>query len=259
MAGRRRLPAAPHTTGAADGDATAAPSLRTAVRAQCALVLRTWPGRLTVIATVVAGVVSAVAVTSGATSGERTIAAVSGPVQSLMSVTLPFLGVLLVQAVRSPVSRRAFVAPGLAALAAAVAVAVFGVALCGLVTALANAQPPGGRWHHAGAVVVGSLLVQVVAQLTGTGLGLLVRRPVLACLLTIVLPTGLRLLLSALDVLGSAQAWLTPYASAQHLLAGNMSPVNWAQWLIMVAIWGLGLNLAGLCRRTSLTLSAVLS
>lgn len=258
MVRRRTLSAATHTTGAAVSGATASAGLRTAVGARCELVLRTWPGRLIVVVTVLAGVVSAVAVISGSIPGERTIAAASGPVQSLMSITVPFLGVLLVQTVQRPVGRRAFIAPGLA-LAAAVAVAVFGVVLCGLVTAVATSQAPGGRWHHAGAVAVGSLLVQIVAQLTGTGLGLLVRRPALACLLTIVLPTGLRLLLGALDALRPAQAWLTPYASAQHLLAGDMSPANWAQWLVMVAIWGFGLNLAGLRRRASLTPSALRS
>lgn len=245
MARRRAAPTAPRAAGAADGDATAWTSLGTAVLTRTRLVLRTWPGPLIVIVTVLAGLASAVAVVNGSAPDERTIAAVSGPVQSLMSVTVPFLGVLLVHTVRRPDSGRAFVPSVLAALAAAVAVAVFGVVLCGWVTAVANSQAPQGRWEHAGTVVVGSLLVQVVAQLTGTGLGLLVRRPAVACLLTIVLPTGLWLLLRALDVLRPAQAWLTPYASAQHLRAGDMSPINWAQWLVMVAIWGLGLNLAG--------------
>jgi hypothetical protein len=133
----------------------------------------------------------------------------------------------------------------LAALVFAVAVAVCGVALCVSVTAVAHFQLPAGQWDHVGTIVLGSLLVQIVAQLTGTGMGRLVRRPVIACLLTIVLPLGLWLILRAVGEIRPAQAWLTPYASAQHLLAGDMNPINWAQWLVMATIWGLGLNLAG--------------
>jgi hypothetical protein len=96
-----------------------------------------------------------------------------------------------------------------------------------------------------------------VAQLTGTGFGLLVRRAAFACLLTVVLPLGLWLLLGALDGLQSVQAWLTPFASARNLLAGDMNPTGWAQWLLVLAVWGIGLNLFGLrvASRTQTTTS----
>jgi hypothetical protein len=73
---------------------------------------------------------------------------------------------------------------------------------------------------------------------------------VLACLLTIVLPLGLWALLGLSDSLRPAQAWLTPFPSAGNLLAGDMTPVRWAQWVVVATVWGLGLNALGLRRAT---------
>jgi hypothetical protein len=224
--------------------------LGTAVLAHCRSLLHTWPRRTLVVGTVLAGALTAVAVTVGSAPSGRTFSAVSGPVQSIMSVTVPFFGVILVHGLRRPATRLTLLPSVLAAVVVAVAVAVLGVVVSASATAAAGSQATGGRWEHATTVVVGSVLVQVLAQLTGTGLGLLVRRPAVACLLTIVSPMGLWLLLGALDGLRPAQAWLTPFSSAQHLLAGDMSPTRWAQWSVVVAIWGLGLNLAGIRRAT---------
>ena len=132
----------------------------------------------------------------------------------------------------------------------ALLIAAFGVLVCAAVTMIAPSTAGGGRWENAGMVAIGSLLAQGTAQLVGTGLGLLLRRPVIACLATIVLPLGLWWLFGAVDVLRPVQAWTTPYPSAQHLLSGAMSPVNWAQWLVVLAIWGAGLNALG-CLRAS--------
>jgi hypothetical protein len=208
-----------------------------------------------VASTLFVGALAAGLMLTVAPRDERTMAALSSSVQLLMSVTVPFLGVLLVQDVARPSRRPALVSSVLAALVVAAMVAVFGIVLCSLATALASPAPD-GRWQHAGTVVLGSLLVQVLAQLQGTGLGMLVRRRVLACLLTIVLPLGLWLVLGALDVLRPAQAWVTPFSSAGNLLAGEMSPVRWAQWLVVVGIWGIGLNVLGVSRASRIRRSA---
>jgi hypothetical protein len=200
------------------------------------------------ILTLLAGASSAIAVVAGEAPSERTMAAVSGPVQSVMSVLVAFLGVLLAHDSRHHRSRPTLVPSVLAALVIAALVGAFGAALCVGVTAVADSQAPHGRWEHVGTVAVGGVLVQVLAQLTGTGLGLLVRRRALACLLTVVLPLGLWLLLGALGDLRPAQAWLTPYASARNLLAGVMTPTRWLQWLAVLAIWGVALNLIGIHR-----------
>ena len=180
----------------------------------------------------------------------RTFAAVSGPTQSLMSVPAPFLGVLLVSRLRRPARVTTIMSTVLMALRLALLVATFGVLVCAVVTAIAPSTASGGRWAGAGLVVLGSLLVQGVAQLVGTGLGLLLRRPVIACLATIVLPLGLWALLGAVEAFRSVQAWLTPFPSVQHLLSGEMTATAWAQWLVVLAIWGVGLNALGVATAT---------
>jgi hypothetical protein len=201
--------------------------------------------------TALLGMLGAVAVTIGTPPAGRTFAAVSGPTQSLMSLTVPFLGVLLVGELRPPIRVAAIQATVGRALGLAMLVAGFGVAVCAIATTVAPSAAGAGRWENAALVALGSLLVQGVAQLVGTGLGLLVRRRVLACLATIVLPLGLWWLLGAVQALRPAQAWLTPYPSVQHLLSGEMSPTAWTQWLAVLAIWGVGLNAWGAFRSRS--------
>ena len=200
--------------------------------------------------TALLGLLAAVAVTLGTAPGMRTFAAVSGPTQSLMSVPAPFLGVLLVSRLRRPARVTTIMSTVLMALRLALLVATFGVLVCAVVTAIAPSTASGGRWAGAGLVVLGSLLVQVVAQLVGTGLGLLLRRPVIACLATIVLPLGLWALLGAVEAFRPVQAWLTPFPSVQHLLSGEMTATAWAQWLVVLAIWGVGLNALGVATAT---------
>jgi hypothetical protein len=187
------------------------------------------------VVTVLLGLLGAVAVAAGGSAADRTFAGLSGVAQSLMSITVPFSGVLLARDVR----RRAAMYRAAAVLA--VGAALVGAAICAGVLAVV----PGGRWDHVGLVVVGSVLVQLVAQSVGTGLGLLLRPVWLACLATVVLPLGLWLLLGIVDVLQPAQAWLTPFPAARNLLSGQMSPIEWAQWACVAALWGIGLNALG--------------
>ena len=132
-----------------------------------------------------------------------------------------------------------------------------------LVSALALLVAPSGSaagaWQDAGAVAVGGVLVQVVAQLVGTGLGLLLRPPALASAATVVLPLGLWFLLGAVDALRPAQDWLTPFATAEDQLSGRMDAGAWTRWLVVVLLWPVGLNAAGaivLQRRRSSTIRA---
>ena len=197
--------------------------------------------------TLVIGVLAAVGVALGVPPPDRTIVAVVTPVQLLMSVTVPFFGVLLAADLRR--SDRTRVAPMLlAAVALAAVVAIFGVLVSVLATAAVPSEAPQGRWQHLGTIVLGSVLVQGVAQLVGTGLGLLVRSVILGCIATIVIPLGLWFLLGVVPALSPAQAWLTPFPSVQHLLSGEMTLVSWAQWFVVALIWGFGLNAVGVLR-----------
>ncbi|MBB4913353.1 hypothetical protein [Streptosporangium saharense] len=190
--------------------------------------------------TLLVGLAPAVTLPAG-----RTFAALTEATQSLMSIPLPFLGALLAHDLwRSP--RTARLTPTLlAATLLAAAVGVFGILVCALALTIAPAASGPDPWLNAGNLAAGSVLVQTVAQLTGTGLGLLLRSPVIACLSTIVLPMGLWLTLGSITPLHPAQPWLTPYTTAQNLLSGQMSPLAWSQWTVVVLIWGAGLNTLG--------------
>jgi hypothetical protein len=212
-----------------------------ALLSQVRYAVRTRVRRAIVFTTLLLGAVSAVGVAAAAAPADRTFATISSPAQSLMSITVPFLGVLLVRDLRWP-PRRSVISAVVVAEVLAIAIAVIGIAVCVLVNAIA---PSAADQQHAAVIGLGSVLVQALAQLTGTGFGLLFRSAVLACLATIVIPLGLWLLFGAVQSLVPVQAWLTPYATARRLLAGDMSWTNWGQWLVVVAIWGVGLNLAG--------------
>jgi hypothetical protein len=195
--------------------------------------------------TLLAGLLAAVALTAAAAPADRTFAALSDTVQSLTSVLVPLVGILLAHDLRrAPGPSR--VTPALAATAlVAAAVGVLGVLICAAALLLAPTAVAAQPWRHAGTVAVGSVLVQIVAGLVGTGLGLLLRSRVVAFLATIVLPLGLWALLGAVDALRPAQPWLTPYGSVRHLLSGDMSLLRWVQWLTVLLIWGAGLNAVG--------------
>jgi hypothetical protein len=197
------------------------------------------------VVTALLGIATAVLVVAGSTS-DPTLADVSAAVQPVMSVFVPFVGVLLA----SDLARAGRTQPILPTLSAAIVVGAATAAFGVLVSVLAVALTPNASdaWANAGTVVVGSFLVQIVAALVGTGLGLLLRPPILAMAGTIVAPLGLWLLLGAAAGLRAAQEWLTPFPSVQHLLAGEMTGRAWAQWFVVLLLWGVGLNAAGVWR-----------
>ena len=209
------------------------------------------------VVTLLIGVVSAVAVTAGLSAEQRTLTALTAPVQSLMSVTAPLVGIALVSpAHRSPAGWR-LARPLLTAVAVAVVVGIFGSFLCAAALVLAPSAAA-DRWSHLPASVLGAVLVQVVAQLVGTGLGLLIRRRLLAFVASIVIPLGAWFILGAVDGLRPARA-LTPFGQVPVLLAGQLTGAPWGHWVVMVLIWCVGLNCAGVLRGRRRTSAAPIS
>ncbi|GAA1737580.1 hypothetical protein GCM10009681_05300 [Luedemannella helvata] len=74
---------------------------------------------------------------------------------------------------------------------------------------------------------------------------MLLRPAFLACLATVVLPLGLWFVLGSVDILRPAQGWLAPYATVRNLLSGQMDALAWAQWSVVVLLWGVTLNTVG--------------
>ncbi len=189
--------------------------------------------------TVLLGAATAAALAAALPPGDLTFAALSDPVQSLMSVLVPLLGILLV---RDATGLRSSLA---AAVPAAAAVGAFGALACAAALAVASPDAAGDPWAHAAVITLGGVLVQVLAMLVGTGLGLLLRSVPVAFAATFV-PLVLWIALAPLDGL---RPWLTPYETARHLLSGQMDGLAWLQWLVVVLLWGAGPNVAGAARR----------
>lgn len=201
--------------------------------------------RWLLVGTLVVGLFCAVALVAAAAPTDRTFAALSGTVQSVMSVLTPLFGILLVRDLRRASGTVHVVPTVLAVVLPATVIGVVGVLICAATLALTPADVADEPWRLAGTVAVGSVLVQIVAGFVGTGLGLLLRSPVVAFLATIVLPLALFALLGAVEALRPAQPWLTPFGSVRNLLSGEMSVLRWVQWLCVLLIWGVGLNAVG--------------
>ncbi|GAA1699470.1 hypothetical protein GCM10009745_52590 [Kribbella yunnanensis] len=171
----------------------------------------------------------------GAAEADRTFASASGVAQSLISVGVPFIGAVAAARRERSVFRLALgYAVGLAAVGL-----VASILVAWLVPSTAS-----DRWQHAVVLIVGAFVTQVVAQLVGIGLGRLIGRGWIAAVLTIVIPLGLYGVLSA--AAPDARPWLTPLGSAMPWWKGEFGGSDWPPFLVMLALWGLALNLAGL-------------
>jgi hypothetical protein len=224
-------------------DTGLAPATLDALRRSVATRPRQW----LLAGTLLLGVVAAAGLAAGSPPEDRTFAMFANAVQSLMSVLTPLTGILLIQDLRRAPGPARFAPTLLAAALLAAAIGVFGGLVAAGALALGPASSAQQPWQYAATIAVGGVLVQVLAQLTGTGLGLLLRSPAVAFIASIVLPLGLYLVLGS-DALSPARDWLTPYGALLNLLSGEMTATRWAGWAVAAMIWGLGLNAAGAAR-----------
>jgi hypothetical protein len=189
---------------------------------------------------------------------DHTFAAISFHTQSAISLPLPFVSVLLMTA---DFGRRAsatfasatspnviIVAKLLASAIIAVVGAAYGVLISVLATGASPAASEEGRWDAIGVIILGSVLVQLIAQLSGAGWGLLLGSNAVAITADVVVPLGLWIVAGAVPGLQGIQEWLAPFASAQHLLSGDMNAQRWAQVIVVVLVWVIALNVAGILR-----------
>lgn len=166
-----------------------------------------------------------------------------------MSLLTPLIGIVVVTDLRqSGVARgRLSVLPSIwTALRWAELLAVFGVFIAAMALVLVSTPAP-DPWRAAGLLVVGCLLAQVIAALTGTGLGLLVPSRVLAFVMTL-LPAPLWLAFGVMGPLRAVRDCVLPYGAVRHLFEGTMTATYGGQLLVVLVLWGLGLNLLGASR-----------
>lgn len=159
--------------------------------------VNSWPRRVLVVGTVLWGALVAVLVAMTGSSEERALTDVLTPVQSVMSIVTPLIGIVVVDDLRR--SRRA--ARVVPTLLAGLVVAA-GIALLAVLAVVAAA----GQTDGLGRLTLASVLVQCVALLSGTGLGMLIPSRVLAFLATIVIPLGLWRLLGTSAALSRCAA-----------------------------------------------------
>jgi hypothetical protein len=205
------------------------------------------------------GALAAATLLLGAATGVLTARSGAGfrdvlePVQLAVSVLVPFFGVLAVTHLHGtprPVDRRHSRRPLLSvtiAVGFAISLAA-AFALAGALLAAAATRWAGGDWPpptRGAELVLAAVAVQVIAQLTGTGWGLLVRRPAVAMAATIVVPLGITALLGAISPHGNVARWLTPYGNARSLLDGAPGPGILPGLCVVVLLWCVVPNVLG--------------
>jgi type III secretory pathway component EscS len=226
-------------------------------------------GRWLLIVSALVGLLVAVVVAITITAQDRTFALTSFYVQSTISLPLPFVSILLMtrnfgrQAMsRIPVpaasASRMVAAKLFASMIIAVLAAGYGIALSALATSLSPAAAE-GRWTGVGMIMLGSVLVQLIAQLVGAGFGLLLMSSAAAIFADVVIPLGLWVITGAVPGLHGLQSWLTPFASVGNLLSGHVNAQHWAQVAVVVLVWVIVLNAAGVLRLRRITMPSLMS
>lgn len=180
-------------------------------------------------------------------------------IQGAMAVLLPIVSILLVTSewsqrtalqtfVLTPRRGRVIAAKLAAGAALAVAVAVLGIVLSALATQLAGTHPTVGEWRQAGVVLVASVSVQLLSQLSGMGFGLLLLHSPAAIVANFVIPIAWAALGGGIAALHGVQPWLDPAKATENLLGGHMNAHRWAQVAVVVLVWVVALIAAGLIR-----------
>ena len=113
----------------------------------------------------------------------------------------------------------------------AVVGAGYGVLISVLATSAATAASEAGRWDAIGLIMLGSVLVQLIAQLSGAGWGLLLGSSALAIVADVAVPLELWIVACAIPALHGVQAWLTPFASVQNLLQATWTLRIGPRWV----------------------------
>ena len=252
---RSRYPA--RTTGAGLGRLT---------RIELRKSVDTRAGRWLLIAVAAVGLIIAVLSALLGSAKNQTFHQNAASIQGAMAVLLPIVSILLVTSEFSQrtalqtfvlVPRRGLIVAAklLSGAVIAVAFAGYGTVLSLLATGAAAHPATAGRWQHAALVVLGSLIVQLISQLSGMGFGLLLMSSAGAIVANFVIPIAWAGLAGGIQALHGVQPWLDPSKVSTYLLNGEMSVQRWAQVCVVALIWVAALLAAGThrARRTDIS------
>jgi ABC-type transport system involved in multi-copper enzyme maturation permease subunit len=106
----------------------------------------------------------------------------------------------------------------------------------------------GADWHLGFLELLGFLLTQVIAMLTGFAFATLLLNTAAAIVVYFILPTGFGLLFSLVDSLAGAAAWIDISTSQAPLFDHSIHGVDWLQLLVTTTGWILLPLAAGLWR-----------
>ena len=112
----------------------------------------------------------------------------------------------------------------------AVSGAAYGVLISVLATSAATPNAGEGQWNAIGMIILGSGLVQLIAQLAGTGWGLLLGSSPLAIAADVVVLLGLWILTGAVPRLQGIQGWLALRLSAEPAVWPDGRPSGGLMW-----------------------------
>jgi ABC-2 type transport system permease protein len=205
------------------------------------------------------GIAMTVVATLAGKAQDHTFHQSAASIEGGMAVLLPVVSILLVTSewsqhtalqtfVLTPRRGRVIAAKLVAGAVLAIAVALVGVLLAALATQLADPHPAAGVWRQAGVVVVASVIVQLLSQLSGMGFGLLLLNSPAAIVANFVIPIAWAAAAGGISALHGMQSWLDPAKATENLLGGHMDARRWGQVGVVFLVWVVALIAAGLIR-----------
>ena len=201
---------------------------------------------LLLVVAAIAIMVAAITAFAGKEKG-HTLQNVLANTTSLSALLLPVLGVLLVTSEWSQrttftlVPRRGRIvaaktlAGGLLAIAAGIVCTLVAVGATAVTSHPSGPHP--GTWHHAAAVIIGGLIVQIMYVLLGIGFGLLFLNTPFAIVVYFALPTAWSILTGSVKALDSVGKWANPSTAWGHLTDENVGGTLWLKAAVAAAIW----------------------
>jgi ABC-type transport system involved in multi-copper enzyme maturation permease subunit len=232
---------------------------RSLTRIELRKTVDTRSGRWLLVAIAVTGLAAALISAIAGDAKDHGFDSISSAVQGSMAVLLPIVSILLVTSewsqrtalqtfVLTPARGRIVRAKLLAGSLIAVLGSLVGAGLAAAAAATAGSHPADGTWRHAGAVLLGSVIVQLISQLMAMGFALLLLSSPGAIVANFAIPLAWAALTGGVRALHGVQPWVDSSKVSTNLLSGDMDGTRWAQVVVVTLVWVVALLAAGSLR-----------
>ncbi|WP_435870528.1 ABC transporter permease [Micromonospora musae] len=200
---------------------------------------------------IIIGLTTAVIVTlqlGYAADAEQTFVNFFVPSLLPVGVLLPVLGILsitsewsqrtaLVTYALVPRRERVVAAKLAAVVVATLASLVTSLAVAAAGTLIAGVTGGSGRWEFGGALLLHSVVFQLVNVLMGVGFGLLLLNTPLAIVTYLLLPTVWSIIGGLVPALGEPAGWLDTSRTMEPLLSDSVTADQWARLGVSLLLW----------------------